>query len=95
VKYGIDAIPHMLPADGDTGVILADKTIHGEKLAPAIGKALAGRKKSQRRIGFGAPSGTRPLPSGQMKALGFLAWPCAPEYRGIPHNGYGYSHPLW
>jgi peroxiredoxin len=43
--YGIDSIPHMLLVDGETGVILADKTIRGEKLAPAIEEALAARKK--------------------------------------------------
>jgi peroxiredoxin len=44
--YGIHSIPHMLLVDGDTGVILADKTIRGEKLAPAIEAALAAKKKS-------------------------------------------------
>jgi peroxiredoxin len=43
--YGIDSIPHMLLVDGDSGVILADKTIRGENLAPAIEEALAKRKK--------------------------------------------------
>ena len=42
--YGIHSIPHMLLVDGDTGTILADKTIRGEALAPAIEKALASRK---------------------------------------------------
>jgi peroxiredoxin len=42
--YGINSIPHMLLVDGDTGVILADKTIRGEALAPAIEKALASKK---------------------------------------------------
>jgi thiol-disulfide isomerase/thioredoxin len=39
--YGIRAIPHMLLVNGSTGVILADDGIRGEKLAPAIEKALA------------------------------------------------------
>ena len=43
--YTIHAIPHMVLIDGDTGVILADKDIRGEALAPAIEKALAGKKK--------------------------------------------------
>ena len=43
--YGINSIPHMILVDGDSGVILADKTIRGELLAPAIEKALAARKK--------------------------------------------------
>jgi len=43
--YGIHSIPHMLLVDGDTGLILADTNIRGEALAPAIEKALAGRKK--------------------------------------------------
>ncbi len=42
--YGIQSIPHMVLVDGDTGLILADK-IRGETLAPAIEKALAGKKK--------------------------------------------------
>jgi len=44
-QYGIEAIPHMILVDGDTGIILADKDIRGEALAPAIEKALAGKKK--------------------------------------------------
>ncbi len=43
--YGIHSIPHMLLVDGDTGVIIADTDIRGPKLAPAIEKALAGKKK--------------------------------------------------
>lgn len=43
-QYGINGIPHMLLVDGDTGVILADKTIRGPALAPAIEKALAEKK---------------------------------------------------
>jgi peroxiredoxin len=43
--YGINSIPHMLLVDGDTGVILADKDIRGEKLGDAIQKALAGKQK--------------------------------------------------
>lgn len=42
--YEIHAIPHMLLVDGDTGIILANKTIRGEALAPAIEKALAYKK---------------------------------------------------
>ncbi|MBI5385665.1 MAG: TlpA family protein disulfide reductase [Verrucomicrobia bacterium] len=45
VRYGIQSIPHMLLVDGDTGAIIADKDIRGTKLAPAIEKALAGKKK--------------------------------------------------
>jgi hypothetical protein len=41
--YGIQAIPHTVLVDGDTGVILADK-VRGEALAPAIEKALAAKK---------------------------------------------------
>jgi peroxiredoxin len=43
--YGISAIPHMLLVDGDTGVILANKDIRGEKLGEAIQKALDEKKK--------------------------------------------------
>jgi peroxiredoxin len=43
--YGIHSIPHMLLVDGDTGVIIADTNIRGEALAPAIEKALAGKKQ--------------------------------------------------
>ena len=43
--YQIHAIPHMLLVNGNTGVILADDDIKGEKLAPAIEKALAELKK--------------------------------------------------
>lgn len=43
--YGITSIPHMLLVDADTGVILADSNIRGDALAPAIEKALAGKKK--------------------------------------------------
>ena len=38
--YGIRAIPHMILVDGNTGAILADDTIRGQALAPAIEKAL-------------------------------------------------------
>jgi len=41
--YGIRAIPHMLLVDGDTGLIVANKDIRGEALAPEIQKALAAR----------------------------------------------------
>ena len=44
-QYGINAIPHMILVDGDTGVILADTDIRGEALAPAIEKALTGKGK--------------------------------------------------
>ena len=44
-KYGINSIPHMILIDGDTGKIIADKDIRGEKLGPAIEKALADKKK--------------------------------------------------
>ena len=43
--YGIKSIPHMMLVDGDTGVILANRTIRGEALAAAIEKALAERQK--------------------------------------------------
>ena len=43
-QYGIASIPHMILVDGDTGLILANKTIRGEALAPAIEKALAAKK---------------------------------------------------
>ena len=43
--YGIRSIPHMLLVDGDTGLIVANKDIRGPKLAPAIARALADRKK--------------------------------------------------
>jgi hypothetical protein len=43
--YGIQGIPHMLLVDGNTGLILANKDIRGEKLGEAIKKALADRKK--------------------------------------------------
>lgn len=43
--YGIHSIPHMMLVDGDTGEILANKTIRGEALMPAIEKALEARKK--------------------------------------------------
>jgi peroxiredoxin len=42
--YNIHTIPHMLLVDGSTAIILVDEDIRGEKLAPAIEKALAGRK---------------------------------------------------
>ena len=41
--YGIDAIPHMILIDGDTGKIVFDNP-RGEKLGPAIEKALAEKK---------------------------------------------------
>ena len=34
--YGIEAIPHMLLVDGETGVILAGSDVRGEKLGPSI-----------------------------------------------------------
>ncbi len=43
--YGIRAIPHMILVDGDTGLVIANKDIRGEALAPAIEKGLAGLKK--------------------------------------------------
>lgn len=43
--YEIHSIPHMILIDGDTGIILANKAIRGEALAPAIEKALAAKKK--------------------------------------------------
>ena len=43
--YGINAIPHMMLVDGDTGVVLDDDNLRGEALAPAIEKALKGKKK--------------------------------------------------
>ena len=43
--YGIYAIPHMMLIDGDTGVVLDDDNLRGEALAPAIEKALKGKKK--------------------------------------------------
>lgn len=44
--YGVRSIPHMILVDGDTGLILANKDIRGEALAPAIEKALAARKSA-------------------------------------------------
>jgi hypothetical protein len=43
-QYGIRAIPRMILVDGDTGVVIADDTLRGEKLAPAIEAALAEKK---------------------------------------------------
>jgi thiol-disulfide isomerase/thioredoxin len=43
--YEIRGIPHMLLVDGDTGEILANKSIRGDDLAPAIERALAGKKR--------------------------------------------------
>lgn len=43
--YGIRAIPHMLLVDGSTGLIVANKDLRGEALAPAIETALAARKR--------------------------------------------------
>jgi peroxiredoxin len=41
-KYNIDSIPHAFIVDGDTGTIVAEgDDIRGERLAPAIEKALA------------------------------------------------------
>jgi peroxiredoxin len=48
--YGIQAIPHMLLVDGDTGLILADSDIRGEALAPAVEKALAARKNPAKAV---------------------------------------------
>ena len=42
---GVRGIPHMLLVDGDTGLVLANKTIRGAALAPAIEKGLAGKKR--------------------------------------------------
>ncbi|MEX1115298.1 MAG: hypothetical protein WEB53_08605 [Akkermansiaceae bacterium] len=39
----IRSIPHMILVDGDTGTILANKTIRGPALAAAIEKALAAK----------------------------------------------------
>lgn len=39
--YGINSIPRMILVNGSTGVILADDGLRGDKLAPAIEKALA------------------------------------------------------
>jgi peroxiredoxin len=40
-QYGIDSIPHAFLVDGDTGLIAAEgENIRGDKLAPAIEKAL-------------------------------------------------------
>lgn len=39
--YGINSIPRMMLVNGSTGVILSGEAIRGEKLAPAIEKALA------------------------------------------------------
>lgn len=39
--YGIRSIPRMLLVNGSTGAILADDGLRGDKLAPAIEKALA------------------------------------------------------
>jgi peroxiredoxin len=44
-RYGIEAIPHMLLVDGDTGLILANKDIRGTRLASAIEQGLAAKKK--------------------------------------------------
>jgi peroxiredoxin len=43
--YSINAIPRMMLVDGDSGVVLADESLRGEALAPAIEKALAAKKK--------------------------------------------------
>lgn len=43
--YDIHAIPRMILIDGDTGIVLDDDSLQGEALAPAIEKALAGKKK--------------------------------------------------
>ncbi len=43
-QYGIDAIPHAILIDGDTGTILADK-VRGPALATAIEAALAAKAK--------------------------------------------------
>ena len=45
-QYGIQAIPEAYLVDGDTGKILAlGNAIRGEKLGPAIEKALAANKR--------------------------------------------------
>jgi peroxiredoxin len=47
VQYGIHSIPMALLVDGDNGIILAEgDEARGPKLAPAIKKALAARKKN-------------------------------------------------
>jgi hypothetical protein len=44
-KYYIESIPHAFIVDGDTGTIISEgDSIRGENLAPAIEKALAGKK---------------------------------------------------
>jgi len=45
VKYGIHSIPRAILVDGDTGMILAEgPAARGQRLAPAIEKALATKK---------------------------------------------------
>ena len=47
-QYGIRSIPRALLVDGDTGMIVAEgPSARGQKLGPAIEKALAGKKKSK------------------------------------------------
>jgi hypothetical protein len=46
VQYGVRSIPMALLVDGDSGIILAkEDEVRGPKLAPAIKKALAAKKK--------------------------------------------------
>jgi thiol-disulfide isomerase/thioredoxin len=45
-KYGIQSIPRAILVDGDTGTILAEgPSARGSRLAPAIERALAAKKK--------------------------------------------------
>ena len=45
-QYGIRSIPRPILVDGDTGMILAEgPEARGQKLGPAIAKALAAKKK--------------------------------------------------
>ena len=44
-RYSIDSIPYAFLVDGDTGSILSTgNTIRGERLIPALEKAMKGRK---------------------------------------------------
>jgi peroxiredoxin len=45
-KYNVHSIPRALLVDGDTGMVLAEGSdARGDKLAPAVEKALAAKKK--------------------------------------------------
>jgi thiol-disulfide isomerase/thioredoxin len=46
-SYEIRSIPHMILVDGDTGTILANKSIRGPALAAAIEKALAAKAEAK------------------------------------------------